>query len=219
LATPGKVDKKGCHDDKRGYYHCHPGVKGGSLTHESLKRRSDDNFRRYVKNNQQPKPNVSTPAFNPASWGGFIDQDNDCQYTNDEVLSYFSRSPVDYKAGQKCQVKSGKWVDQFTGKYHTFANQLIVGHIVPPSYAHQSGADTWSDKQKQQFFNDPVNLVPMSKAIAQVKGHSTPVEWMPPNQKFHCLYLKQWLKVARKYKLKRSHAEDVFFKYELKNCR
>src|SRR5699024_12715058 len=58
---------------------------------------------------------------------------------------------------------------------------IEVDHIFPLSAAWDHGAYQWDDATRQQFANDPLNLVATSRELNQSKSDSLPEEWLPPH--------------------------------------
>jgi hypothetical protein len=47
----------------------------------------------------------------------------------------------------------------------------------------------WSDDERKNFANAPMNLLVVDDATNQSKGAKSVLEWLPPNQKISlCLY-------------------------------
>lgn len=99
------------------------------------------------------------------------------------------------------------------------ASDLDVDHIVSLAWAHAHGAHSWRSSKREQFANDPENLLVVDDGLNQAKGKKWPVEWLPPNQSHHCDYLSHWKKVISKYRLSISVEEEKDLqKLERKNC-
>lgn len=146
----------------------------------------------------QEKLNVYDRSLYGASW---IDADGDCQNTRDEVLLVYSISPAKFKTPRKCKVIEGKWIDPYSGIAFTSPSDLDIDHIVPIAYAHRIGADKWPRSKKIRFANDLENLLPVWSSLNRSKGLKNPMEWMPPNKAYHCMYLRKWKVILKKYEL------------------
>lgn len=104
-----------------------------------------------------------------------------------------------------CTVLSGSLPDPYTGKtirYERGNNSVDIDHVAPLSWAWEAGAHSWSDAKREQFANDPANLLAVQSSANRSKGDSSPKEWMPINHKKACEYGTQFLSVAKKYNLK-----------------
>ncbi len=150
---------------------------------------------------QPGKTNPLTPKYQRQHYKHWIDTDGDCQNTRAEILIATSIEPVTFKSSQQCTVKSGFWVDPYSGKAFTNAQSLDIDHIVPLQFAHTHGAADWPSSQKKDFANDPLNIIPVYNSLNRQKGSKPPEQWLPPNPSFVCDYLEKWIFVAKKYKL------------------
>lgn len=123
------------------------------------------------------------PPYNRPDWGQWIDADGDCQDTRQEVLIEESKEPVTFETSKRCTVKSGKWIDPFTGKIYTNPADLEIDHLVPLKNVHDCGGWKWSPKQKRDYVNnltDSRHLNAVSKFTNAQKGARTPDQWRPP---------------------------------------
>ena len=96
-----------------------------------------------------------------------------------------------------------------------------VDHVVAIADAEKSGARKWSDEKKQQFGNDPQNLVVSLACVNRSKGKKTPAKWLKnggkvksgkckgygPTEQAKRLYCDRYLAVKKKYDLKIAKAD------------
>lgn len=141
--------------------------------------------------------------YDRALYRHWVDDDGDCQDTRQEVLVAESVEPpvLDEKG---CKVVSGKWLDPYTGEAITDPRRLDIDHMVPLSEAHRSGAYAWTKEQRRAFANDLScghALIAVAAKANRSKGDKDPANWMPPNETFHCEYLRRWVSVKQKYGL------------------
>lgn len=141
------------------------------------------------------------PLYQREDYPHWSDADNDCQNTRQEVLIATSQIPVKFTNAKKCTVKTGQWYDPYTGKTWTASSDVDIDHIVPLKAAHDRGAYAWSQARKEQFANDPINLIAVEDNVNQAKGAKMPAEWMPPNHAYRCTYLAQVNHVMATYEL------------------
>jgi len=137
--------------------------------------------------------NAPVIPYNRNLYKHWIDTDKDCQNTRQEVLIAESLKPVVLDE-QKCKVISGEWLDLYTGQTFTDPRKLDIDHFIPLSEAHRSGADTWATEQRQTFANDLTHehtLIAVSASANRSKGDKDPANWLPPNEKFHCEYIRR----------------------------
>ncbi len=208
LGHGGGLDSLGCHHDRqRGGYHCHSGPLAGqsfSSKEEALRalEGSDSSPSRSTspeRDTRQPRPVAPTESQTvPHSrdlYGSWIDVDGDCQNTRQEVLIAESLVPVELDSAG-CRVVSGQWLDPYTGQTFTNPSNLDIDHFIPLAEAHRSGASRWTPQLRQQFSNDlswPGSLIAVSASANRSKGDRDPADWLPPNPKFHCEYVRAWV--------------------------
>ncbi|MDQ7090117.1 MAG: DUF1524 domain-containing protein [Methylococcales bacterium] len=137
-----------------------------------------------------------TLNYNRDDWGDWIDENNDCQNTRNEVLATFNEITPN-----NCTVLTGQWFGPYTQKVFFNASDIDIDHIVPVSYAHNHGGAYWSKELKQQFYNDQENLLAVSKLANTSKGNKPPTEWMPANGNYACQYVDTFLYIVDKYHL------------------
>lgn len=118
-----------------------------------------------------------------------------------------------------CSIKSGKWIDPYTGKEVTKARSLDIDHIVPLSLANDSGADSWDSAKKQQFANDvDNNLLAVSASANRSKGDKGPASWLPSNKDFQCEYVEKFVNVVSMYSLTMTQADHDKSESVLASC-
>jgi hypothetical protein len=159
-------------------------------------------------------------SFSRADYKHWIDADNDCQNTRDEVLIAESlESPVLDKKG--CKVQAGKWHDKYTGAYITNPGDLDIDHLVPLAEVDRSGGNKWSKEIKIAYANDlsrKETLIAVSASQNRAKSDKDPANWMPKNKEYHCQYLKNWLLVKKTWKLAADEKEKKFIEKKLKSA-
>ncbi|WP_293170233.1 HNH endonuclease family protein [Microcella sp.] len=106
-----------------------------------------------------------------------------------------------------CKVLRGGLIDPYSGDAMTFVSGadtsvlVQIDHVVPLAWAWDNGASTWTTEQRQDFANDPLNLLAVSGQANQEKSASGPASWMPPNRDAHCVYVTIFTKVLVEYRL------------------
>ena len=138
--------------------------------------------------------------FNTDDWNFEVDFDNDCQSTRQELLILTSRSEVKYTNPRNCVVRTGEWLDEYTGKVFKVAVQVDIDHVIPLMYAHTHGGDRWPQEKKLQFANDPLNMMFVEKREIQKKRERGPDRYLP-RKEFQCEYAGLWEAIARNYDL------------------
>lgn len=135
---------------------------------------------------------------------GWADLDHDCQNSRMEALVVQSTGPVRFKTDRKCQVVAGRWISPFTNAVIHDASSIDIDHLVPLKWAWIHGADSWTQDKREQFANDPANLISVEASLNRQKGAQGPSQWLPP--KNQCQYVLRFVRIAKKYKLKVSYS-------------
>lgn len=130
----------------------------------------------------------------------WIDANGDCMNARHELLEDLSTGPVSY-AENRCYVKHGRWNDPYTGNIYTVSRDMDVDHMVPLAWAHYRGAHSWSADKRRRFANDRVNMFAVQASANRSKGARGPLEWLPPNEGFHCQYVTRFERIVRTYDL------------------
>lgn len=128
--------------------------------------------------------------------------------TREEMLvKHSKKSALVFKTDKRCKVKSGRWLDQATGKTFTNPRDLDLDHIVPIDWANDHGGAEWPSDKKRRFYNDTNNLWLIDKSANRSKGAKPPWLWMPARRKTRCWYVRQFARVVRSYRLGMTAAE------------
>ena len=179
-----RLDGSGGHNNRKtGEYHCHR--EPCLSTHQQVQSATQETTR----------SSYST-LYDRNDWGGWIDEDGDCQNTRAEILIRDSQAEVSFDG---CRVVSGLWKLPYSGGSTTSASQIDIDHIIPLKWAHGHGGDRWSDAKKKAFANDPENLMATSSSANRSKGAKGPDEWMPAINR--CSYAQRWEELIEKYGL------------------
>lgn len=206
---PGGVDDQGGHTvRKTNEYHCH----------------KEPCFSNHKQVEQAHHEAVAVDAamsntYSREDWPHWIDADDDCQDMRVEILLASSLFHTKFSLINGCTVTWGIWLDPYTGKTFFKASAMDIDHVVPLAHAHRNGAANWPQEKKQQFANDPINLIAVDGRANRSKSDQAPNQWMPPREEYWCEYLKRWLAVKQKYRLAASNNENVFVDRRLKECR
>jgi hypothetical protein len=140
-------------------------------------------------------------VYDRDDWKHWSDHDKDCQNTRAELLIATSEIPVTFKTRKQCVVATGKWYGAYSGEYFYNAKELDLDHVVPLKHANGHGGMKLSKAEREQFANDPENLILVDLSLNRQKGAKGVTDWMPPLQTYRCDYLKSFDHVMAKYKL------------------
>lgn len=146
---------------------------------------------------------VSHGEYSRSAFGvPWKDVDFNGRDTRNDILARDLINPT-FKANRN--VQSGTLYCPYTGQQITFfagmRNAVEIDHIVPLSLAWNAGARYWSLEQREQFANDPMNLLAVAASANRAKGNSGPAAWLPSNIDFQHEYLRRFDAVARRYGL------------------
>lgn len=155
--------------------------------------------------------------FNTDDWNFEVDYDNDCQSTRQELLILTSRSEVRFTNPRNCVVRTGEWLDEYTGKIFKVAVQVDIDHVIPLMYAHTHGGDRWPPEKKLQFANDPLNLMLVEKREIQKKRDRGPDRYLP-REEFQCEYAGLWEAIAENYDLDIDNRDENRIRRILEDC-
>lgn len=84
----------------------------------------------------------------------------------------------------------------------------------------KSGANDWTDSQREAFANDVSRpqLWAVTDNVNSSKGDKSPDAWKPPLTSFYCTYAKSWVQVKYYYDLTISSAEKTALTSMLNTC-
>ena len=167
--------------------------------------------------------------YNRKDWKHWSAQNgNTCWNTREQALYNQGKDVVLLDKNKKettdinkaCSIKSGTWVDPYSGETFTKPGDLDVDHTVPLNAAAKMGADSWSPEQKEIFANDLEHVLVVTSAKQnRAKGAKTPSEWMPEKEEAHCDYAKIYIEIVNKYKLNLTQADKDALAKALTTCK
>jgi hypothetical protein len=155
--------------------------------------------------------------FNEDDWSYEEDFDGDCQSTRQEMLILTSRNEVRYTNPRNCVVRTGDWLDEYTGQNFEVANRMDLDHVIPRMYAHTHGGDRWMPEMKLQFSNDPLNLILVERREIRRKRDRGPSRYLP-REEFQCEYVMLWNQISEKYNLQLSTRDRSAISRILESC-
>lgn len=123
-----------------------------------------------------------------------------------------------------CTVLSGVLTeDPFTGKKIAFkrgsdtSDDIHIEHIVAVSDAWAKGAQDLTMQEREEFYNDPLNLMAVDGPANVEKGGQDASGWLP-NKGYQCRYIARQIAVKVKYALWVTKAEYEAMKRVLRTC-
>ena len=123
-----------------------------------------------------------------------------------------------------CIVDTGVLTDPYSSKIINFkygvgtSIAVQIDHVVALSDAWQKGAQKLTAQQRENFYNDPLNLLAVDGPTNSSKGGSDAATWLPPNRAYRCAYVARQISVKAKYKLWVTSAEKTAIKRVLSTC-
>ena len=196
LGHAGNIDLNGGHYWGQSY-HCHVTACEMPDTFDFRRRARDSLLTDYRKREK---------FFNEDDWSFEEDFDGDCQSTRQEMLILTSRIDVRYTNPRNCIVRTGEWLDEYTGELFKVAVKLEVDHIIPRMYAHTHGGDRWTPEKKLTFANDPLNIMLVERREIRRKRDRGPSRYLPRDE-FQCEYINLWNQISEKYDLQLSTSD------------
>jgi hypothetical protein len=160
----------------------------------------------------------STTTYQRSLFKHWIDSDKDCFDTRVEVLIDESTTWPSFKS--RCKVAKGNWKSVYDNKTITDSSLIDIDHLVPLQEAWQSGADQWSNKQRQDYANELKSkntLIAVSSSSNRSKGSKEPHNWLPVSE-YVCQYLNDWVDVKKRWGLSVDNQEKEFLKNSLTTC-
>lgn len=169
------------------------------------------NLLAWLQFNQKP-PTPSQPYVREHHFGVWVDfkGDESCLNTRAMVLVRDSSTQPKMSPSNPCVVASGTWFDPYTNRNYTQANQVEIDHVVPLKNAYISGAYKWPWRMRCSYFNyvgNRFHLMPVESSTNRNKSDKSVEEWLPPNRKFHCEYVANWLRIKAIWRLMMSEQE------------
>jgi hypothetical protein len=207
LGHAGSTDLNGGHYYLNSY-HCHVSACEMPDTFNLGRINRDSVFTNYRSREK---------FFNEDDWSFEEDYDGDCQSTRQEMLVLTSRAELKFTNPRNCVVRTGEWLDEYTGEVFTVATQIDLDHVIPRMYAHTHGGDRWPAQKKLQFSNDPINLVLIKRREIRRKRDRGPDRYLP-REEFQCEYVRLWQAIADKYNLQLGSRDRNEITVVLRDC-
>lgn len=143
---------------------------------------------------------------------------NGCD-TRSDILQ---RDLVERIMSSRCSVMSGVlYPDPFTGRPLTYVrgrSLVDIDHVVALGNAWATGAQQLPYAVREQFANDPLNLLAVSASANRQKQDGDAATWLPSNKAFRCAYVARQVAVKAKYRLWVTSAEREAIRRVLQPC-
>lgn len=137
--------------------------------------------------------------FDPRDW---VPRSRSCQKAFTQVLADTSVVPISYaKKGDCAFVVKGEWINPYNGERITKMRDIALDQRVSYKEVHRYGGAYWTRVQRMELVNDPLNLVPVSRAQKKDRDGKPPSKWMPEEKRYWCDYIVHREIIQRKYSL------------------
>lgn len=168
-------------------------------------------------------------AYNRDEWNHWVNN-RDCWTVREYVLARDaepgSLSLVDGAGNPTadvnvaCEIKSGTWIDPYTGQSFTNPSDLDIDHMIPLKYAATHGGQAWDSNRKQEYANslDNSHLLAVSASANRSKSDKGPGDWKPSNKSYECAYASSWVNIASKWQLSVTEKDANSLKEMLATC-
>lgn len=145
---------------------------------------------------------------------GWEEPDGSCDVRDDALI----RDGRSVEIDEDCSFVSGEWVGPYSGAVLTDSSDVDVDHIVPLANAWRSGADEWTESDRETYANAPGVLLATDDGTNQSKGDKGPEAWRPPNRDYWCEYAGRWVEVKSVWSLTVTGAERDALEEMLGTC-
>ena len=132
---------------------------------------------------------------------------------------------IEFRPGTHgCVVESGYLADPYSGAGIDFhrgrdtSSAVHIDHVVALSDAWQKGAQFWDPATRENFANDPRNLLAVDGGLNMQKGDGDAATWLPPNAAFRCDYAQRIIEVKHAYGVWVTPAEQRALQRQLDSC-
>ena len=165
------------------------------------------------------------PDYDRQAFGQrWADTDHNGCDTRNDILARDLARPTFKPGTRDCVVLTGTLAEPYTGTTIQFqrgdkSSALVqIDHVVALADAWRSGAWQWDAQRRQEFANDPENLLAVDGAANEDKSASSADQWLRPNVAFRCDYVKRQIAVKYAYGLSVTQAEQDAMATQLTTC-
>ncbi|SCX56355.1 Protein of unknown function [Klenkia marina] len=155
---------------------------------------------------------------------GWVDTDRNGCDTRNDVLARDLTAEQFRPGTNDCVVTSGVLLDPYSGATILFqrgqgTSELVqIDHVVALSNSWQTGAQGWDAERREQFANDPLNLLAVDGALNNQKRDGDTATWLPPDRGYRCAYVARQVAVKVSYGLWTTQAEHDAMTTVLATC-
>ena len=172
---------------------------------------ADDSRRALEELRVIEKGSESVPQYSRDQFGQrWADVDRNGCDTRNDVLKRDLHDLQMKRSSPQCVVVSGVLDDP--------SEAVQIDHVVALANAWKSGAWQWDAARRQDFANDPFNLLAVDGAANQDKGASSADQWLPSNSAYQCAYVQRQIAVKASWGLGVTRAEKKAMTSVLERC-
>ncbi|WP_235900697.1 GmrSD restriction endonuclease domain-containing protein [Lolliginicoccus suaedae] len=147
---------------------------------------------------------------------------NGCDTRNDILRRDLDDIVIKYNSNG-CVAQSGALDGPYTGQAISFGrggdtSDVQIDHVVALSDAWQKGAQQWSPATRQDFANDPRNLLAVDAGANMEKSDGDAATWLPANKAFRCTMVAMQVNVKANYGLWVTQSERDAIERVLDSC-
>lgn len=168
---------------------------------------------------QLPVTAEDRTGYKRTAFRHWIDADKDGCDTRKEVLK--AEALVAPEQGPGCALTGGEWYSPYDDTYVTDASRLDIDHLVPLAEAWDSGASTWTAKEREAYANDlgdARDLIAVTAKSNRSKADQDPSTWLPPAAGYRCTYVNDWIADKTRWRLSIDAAEQAALEQDLAAC-
>ncbi|MFF9025657.1 HNH endonuclease family protein [Streptomyces eurythermus] len=163
----------------------------------------------------------SRDGYSREQFRHWIDADRDGCNTRNEVL--LAEATVAPEVTGRCTITAGtgQWWSWYDERTLTSKNDVDIDHMVPLAEAWDSGASSWSARERQDYANDlgdDRSLLAVTDRVNQAKADQDPAEWMPSAASATCRYIADWVTVKTRWGLTADPAEHAALQKTAARC-
>lgn len=104
--------------------------------------------------------------------------------------------------GTSIMVVRGSWIDEITGLEYSDVDPsrlLEIDHLIPLQWACEYGAATWTEAQRNDFYNDEVCLLVTTSRENGRKSDLGADVFLPSDDELACEYIDQFQECLTRY--------------------
>ncbi|MFI5978875.1 HNH endonuclease family protein [Streptomyces sp. NPDC051452] len=168
---------------------------------------------------QLPVRGEDRSGYERTKFKDWADADKDGCNTRAEVLK--AEAVIAPEQGAKCTLTGGEWYSPYDERYIHGPSGLDIDHLVPLAEAWDSGASTWTAKEREAYANDLGDdraLIAVSATSNRSKAGQDPATWMPPAAGYRCQYATDWIADKTRWGLSVDATEQAALGEVLDSC-